>query len=645
MAISTLSPSHPKYRPDIDGLRAIAVMGVVVYHAFPAWMKGGFIGVDVFFVISGFLITSIITKSLQSDVFKFSDFYIRRIKRIFPALLVVMLFTYLFGWLSLLSDEFRQLGKHIFSGATFISNLVLWSESGYFDNAAETKPLLHLWSLAVEEQFYIFWPVIIWGTLKIKRKLIYLISFLILLSFLLNIVTTFKDSSSAFYLPHTRFWELLVGSLLSIWFINNGEKFKNNSIRASGFYNVTSILGLMLLCYGFIFIDKTNLFPGFWALVPVLGAALLIISGPNAIINKLVLSNKVLVFIGLISFPIYLWHWPLLSFARIIETDVPSRSIRISAVFLSILLAYLTFIFVENPVRHNVKIKRIPIILVSIMIIFGLTGYITYKNDGFDFRKNATLKGFEGDIGHLDFHKFIAENYYLCTPEKIAKEALDWDGFKRCMQSKSNDNIDMVLLGDSHAEHLFLGLANSLSEKNIVFYIKGSPPFISNEEFNNIYNKILGDKNIGTVIINMYWFLRNNQVPQGSSLETELLNSIDALLNSGKVVYLTDDIPNYPFSPESCKGKRWLSSKESTCTIDLEDWEIQKSKYINTLEKITLLRNSVKLIETGKYLCSANTCSMTLDQKLLYRDPNHLNINGSLYIGQKIVDENKSLFD
>jgi peptidoglycan/LPS O-acetylase OafA/YrhL len=168
--MSSLQPQllHPKYRPDIDGLRAIAVLSVIAFHAFPNWAVGGFTGVDIFFVISGYLISTIIFDNLDKGTFSFGDFYGRRIKRIFPALLTVLITCYLFGWLTLLADEFKQLGKHLVAGAGFVSNLVLWSEAGYFDNSAETKPLLHLWSLGIEEQFYLIWPILLW--LGYKRK-------------------------------------------------------------------------------------------------------------------------------------------------------------------------------------------------------------------------------------------------------------------------------------------------------------------------------------------------------------------------------------------------------------------------------------------------------------------------------------------
>jgi peptidoglycan/LPS O-acetylase OafA/YrhL len=215
MTAEKLHLSHPKYRPDIDGLRAIAVLSVVAFHAFPLRMKGGFIGVDVFFVISGFLISTIIFENLGKGTFSFTEFYARRVKRIFPALAVVLGACLIFGWLALLPDELNQLGKHIAAGAGFVSNLVLWGEAGYFDNAAETKPLLHLWSLGIEEQFYIVWPLLVWLAWKRKFNFLVLAAFLAFVSFALNIKGIKQDHIAAFYSPLTRFWELLCGALLA----------------------------------------------------------------------------------------------------------------------------------------------------------------------------------------------------------------------------------------------------------------------------------------------------------------------------------------------------------------------------------------------------------------------------------------------
>ena len=368
--------THPKYRLDIDGLRAIAVLSVVAFHAFPSLIRGGFIGVDIFFVISGYLISSIIFENLDRGTFSFTEFYVRRIKRIFPALLLVLVVCFTFGWFTLLADEYKQLGKHIAGGASFISNFILWNEAGYFDNSAETKPLLHLWSLGIEEQFYIVWPLFLWFAWKCKFNLLKITITVAIVSFILNINGINQDMVTTFYSPLTRFWELLSGSLLAWVTLYKKNAFVNVKYKLDNWLshivynekkedegkilsNVISFVGLLLLLYGFWRINKELSFPGKWALVPVLGAVFLITAGSKAWINRTILSNKVAVWFGLISFPLYLWHWPMLSFARIIEGELPSRSIRIAVVIFSIVLAWVTYILVERPLRFGKHSKII----------------------------------------------------------------------------------------------------------------------------------------------------------------------------------------------------------------------------------------------------------------------------------------------
>ena len=218
-----LELTHPKHRADIDGLRAIAVLSVIGYHASPRWVVGGFIGVDIFFVISGFLISTIIFENLQRDSFSFIEFYSRRIRRIFPAFIIVLATCFAVGWFLLFPDEYKQLGKHIAGGAGFISNFILWKESGYFDDAADTKPLLHLWSLGIEEQFYIVWPLLLWAAWKRNINWLTITVVIAVISFVLNIIIGKSDSVADFYAPQTRFWELSVGSLLAYLTLNESR--------------------------------------------------------------------------------------------------------------------------------------------------------------------------------------------------------------------------------------------------------------------------------------------------------------------------------------------------------------------------------------------------------------------------------------
>ncbi|MDW7648125.1 MAG: acyltransferase, partial [Nitrospiraceae bacterium] len=253
MSTKACELTHPPYRADIDGLRGIAVLGVVAFHAFPGSIKGGFIGVDVFFVISGFLISTIIFENLERNSFGFVEFYIRRIKRIFPSLLAVFVASFAFGWFALFPDESKHLSKHIVHGALFISNFTLWGESGYFDNSAETKPLLHLWSLGIEEQFYILWPLLLWCAWKKGFNLLFVTLVISVISFALNIWKAHSDVVAAFYSPQTRFWELLSGSCLAYLALFNERALQRLKIGSD---SLRSCCGAALLVAGVIFITK-----------------------------------------------------------------------------------------------------------------------------------------------------------------------------------------------------------------------------------------------------------------------------------------------------------------------------------------------------------------------------------------------------
>ena len=386
-----LAATPTKYRSDIDGLRAIAVLAVVIFHGFPNFIGSGFIGVDIFFVISGFLISNIVLESLQNGTFSFVEFYSRRIKRIFPSLALVLITCLVFGWFALLADELNQLGKHTAAGAGFISNLVLWSEAGYFDNSAETKPLLHLWSLGIEEQFYIAWPLLLWLTWRRKLNVIFIIVIGATISFVLSVKGVKVDPIASFYSPQTRFWELMVGSLLawlSAYSINLNFCNRKNLSSVSWLRivkkisNLSSILGLLLLIYGFWKIEKSFSFPGQWALIPVCGAALIILGGPSAWVNRTILSNKFLVWVGLVSFPLYLWHWPILSFGRILYNETPSLEFRLIAVFISFLLAWLTLKIVEKPFRFGAMRNRLKVSILCCCIFgIGIAGFIVSSSD------------------------------------------------------------------------------------------------------------------------------------------------------------------------------------------------------------------------------------------------------------------------
>src|SRR6202140_231157 len=305
-----LSSPTIRYRPDIDGLRAIAVMLVVNFHAFPEAMPCGFIGVDIFFVISGFLITGIIARELDQKPFSLLGFYNRRIRRIFPALIVVLCVTLVLGWLWVLPAAYAQLSSDVFASAAFFSNIALLLQSGYFDIESGKKPLLHLWSLGIEEQFYLFWPLLLMLAARLRLGILAVASVIALASFVLNVALIGSNPVATFYLPFTRAWELLAGAALAC-----GWNQINQTGTAS---NLRATIGLLLIATAAGVLDTKSAFPGWWAVLPVAGAALLL-SAPAAWFCRTLLASRPLVWIGLISYPLYLWHWPLLVFLGIIK--------------------------------------------------------------------------------------------------------------------------------------------------------------------------------------------------------------------------------------------------------------------------------------------------------------------------------------
>jgi peptidoglycan/LPS O-acetylase OafA/YrhL len=380
-----VSMSLHRYRPDIDGLRALAVISVVLFHAFPAWLPGGFVGVDVFFVISGYLITGIIATEMHAQRFSMAGFYARRVLRIFPALLLVLSFCLIVGWFVLLQGEYQELAKHTLAGIGFIQNLVLWSESGYFDAPAEAKVLLHLWSLGIEEQFYIVWPIALALLWCFKANLRAWVLTGAIASFAYNLYQAQVDPTADFYSPLTRFWELLVGA----WLALTAQSTKDGLI-VSRQTNLVSLFGLALIVGSLFYIDRHMNFPGGWALLPVAGAACLIASAVTSGLSRVVLSNKVMVWFGLISYPLYLWHWPLLTFAKMLNNGTPSRTTRLLLVGLAILLAWLTYRLIERPLRFNLRSKGIVVsALLSIAMVLAVFGYAIHQAEGLSFRRVA----------------------------------------------------------------------------------------------------------------------------------------------------------------------------------------------------------------------------------------------------------------
>ena len=653
---------HIKYRPDIDGLRAIAVLFVMGFHFFPGTIQGGFIGVDIFFVISGFLISGIIFRGLDNQSFSYVEFYKRRIKRIFPALIFILVACLFLGWLVLLAEEYKQLGKHVAAGAGFVSNLALWGESGYFDNAADTKPLLHLWSLGIEEQFYIFWPLLLGFVWKWKHNYLFITVFIAIASFTINIYTVNSDPVASFYSPFSRFWELMLGGLLAYISIHRPQYLTQKT-------NWQSAMGLLLIVLGMLVISIEKSFPGWRVLLPTVGTFLVISAGPVAWLNRKLLGNYLLVWIGLISYPLYLWHWTLLSFVHIFEEGQTSNEIRIIVILISFILAWLTYKIVEQPVRKSKHPGTLVGFLCGLMVVTGSAGYAAFHFDGFKFRSAVTA--FMHKAENLVYLNHWSE-WELCKNEGKSNY---------CRVLIPSEPIDIAVIGDSHAGHFASGLPVLFHEQNkniIVRLAAGCMPFYSTtingkavfECENNVINKALdqaiASTSIKTIILagfgNLVLHGRNYSVNQEyfktgytigfSGLDVEenikafrkaLHITLKKLTGSGKYIVFMVDVPELYFNPRECISLRRFTlpfhKLRQPCSIERRLFEERTSDYHQLIAEAENLFPTVKFIHTYEYLCDDISCEVLVDGHLLFSSRDHLSIDGSVYLVNKIKDQ------
>ena len=638
----------PKYRADIDGLRAIAVLSVVGFHAFG--ITGGFSGVDVFFVISGFLISTIIFENLEKGSFSLNEFYQRRIRRIFPSLLLVLIACLIFGWFVLFSDEYQQLGKHVAAGAGFISNFILWSESGYFDTAGELKPLLHLWSLGVEEQFYFVWPIFAWLLWKFRGYLVWVTLVIAAISFGANVWLVGTNSIAVFYSPLTRFWELLAGSCLAYAVLYD----KNNLSFIKKQSSTLSCIGFIFIVGGFVFLTKNFLFPGWWAIIPVLGTILLLATGPNTWVAKNILSNSILRWFGLISFPLYLWHWPLLTFVRILSGY--SRTMKICSIIASIFLAWISYQLPEKFFRNGKHPNIKSVALLAIMVLVGTCGFIVYSYNGFESRIDD---GHQGKMVSSYRAQLSWPEKYIHSDECLAK----YGPIHYCMIGDISKPPTVALIGDSHANHFFPGLNHyfqSNGENLILLGAGGCPPLFEMDRLNKpplpnfkcykqtsaAYKFILSDKNIKMVFLSFHHvylkmdsFVYKDNLQQIQFKNTYqatlegLTRTIQMLENTGKEVVLIYDLPDFSGNIVGCFVRRPFFEKNNN---ECNSSPIRMIKDFDTYDKLitSLKKNThVKIFDTRPYV--AGNFPIDADGNLNYRDYTHLSYQGSLYFSNK----------
>lgn len=638
--------AHPAkglgYRPDIDGLRAIAVGAVIGFHAFPHRISGGFVGVDIFFVISGFLISSIILKSAAAGNFSVIDFYSRRIKRIFPALIVMLASCLLVGWVLLFPDELKQLGKHAFSANFFVLNFVLWSEAGYFDNASELKPLLHLWSLSIEEQFYTLWPLVLVFFVKRGRPWIFILA-LTLLSFFLCVSGLFGKVAN-FYVPLTRAWELLCGGLLAS-IIQTGASwqqriFPDRPALQRTLAEMFSVSGMGLLGLGIFALDNKTPFPGWSSLLPVIGALILIASGPTTLVNRYILGNRLFVFIGLISYPLYLWHWPLLSFPKITDGLELSRNTRLVAVFLAVIFATLTYFLVEKPLRHKGNATSL-LLLIAALITAG--------------------------VGYLFFVGIVHPKQVDVLMQKIADAKHDDPFNSPAAKTRAVfiDNMEYRVVGQGQKTTLYIGDSNmdqhwqgvdaliSAGDGTRKAMLGGCrlpilhvhPPVRDDLDCHpivaHVFSMAANNPDIDTVVIGAQWRGAHSYIyeeggrdysmktPEGMrKAMDQLANTIKDLTSRGKTVYLLLNIPGgEEFEPHKLIKRSLLGFQTA---IHLEGGitlaeHRKRTQAISPLLRDVAQRSGAIVLDPADFLCANDWCSaVTPDGEVIYRDIDHL---------------------
>ena len=626
-----------KYRPEIDGLRALAVLPVMLFHAgFPGF-SGGFVGVDVFFVISGYLITTLIVTDLVKGTFSIAYFYERRARRILPALFFVICLP--FAWLWLLPHELRSFSQSLVAVSLFASNVLFWLSSGYFETAAELKPLLHTWSLAVEEQYYVFFPLFLMAVWRFGKRFV-LVALLAIFALSLALAEwgSVADPVATFFLLPTRGWELLIGVFIAIYFSSQKRLLIPRSLCELG-----ALVGLALLAYSVFSFDSRTPFPGLYALIPTTGTALVILLASRETFVGKALGSKVLVGVGLISYSAYLWHQPMLAFARHRLTEEMSPGLAMAIVLSALAMSYFSWRFVEVPFRNKKAFNRAQITKMGVAgtVFFIGVGTAGHFSGGFSGRFNF-VAAYEGDVGQREFFQLLADKYVDCTPEAIAQEAIRWEEFLRCKQSKSGVDVEAALIGDSHVEHLFLGLADQLPDKNIVYYQRGSYPLLSNPIFARIFSHVLRSDSIKTVFLTAHWEQRVTEIPADMTFEQELLETLDALVSAGKTVYLLSAVPEFPFPPERCKF-RAEGVGATTCDMPKSESVEQKQKYIDSLKSVSSQIPGVHFLDISDLLCGETTCGMVKNGVLMYRDFRHLNIPGSIYFGREIIRQRPEL--
>ncbi len=627
-----------EYRPDIDGLRAIAVLAVIIFHMNPEWLPGGFIGVDIFFVISGYLITTIIYREMKQGTFSFQNFYKRRIKRILPVFFVVIFSTLLISFIIMLPRDIYLLAHSAFNAFIFFSNIYFTKFGGYFDSP-ETFPLLHTWSLSVEEQYYLIWPVILLILLKMGFKyknFLKLIILLMLGSFIGAHLLSGSDeySTLSYYLLPTRGGELLIGSLLA--FIHSNKDKINHKFTA-----LSSVLGMALILASLVFINKSSVFPGINAFWPTLGAALIIYGSRDSFINKF-LSLKFLVYIGLISYSLYLWHWPILAFLRYLSPHV-DKSLSLSSIIIAGILTFvcsiLSYHFVEQPTRRlNFNFTQmvkyyliIPAIFLTLIcgVIHKTKGnFVAFNSKLVKYVSQGTCFNQSKKNCSIDSFKANKQASQLVLLQGDSHAAHFEHFFRKAFQANKNYNFHLIASGACNIERDLSTISNSPKEKKLC------------KANNDIYSQVLN--NYSTVIFAGRWddslfANKNNKGILTKNYTKKLNNLFEKLDNKRKKVVILGQVPKYDIDIN--KNELVLKKFGLNTKYKIDDNYIKAN---NKLKNIANQFKNVYFLDFDEFFHNNGSYS-PYDENgiILYKDYHHLNLHGAEFLAKKFLNSSK----
>jgi peptidoglycan/LPS O-acetylase OafA/YrhL len=646
----------PKYRPDIDGLRALAVLSVLFFHAGFAGFSGGYVGVDIFFVISGFLITTIISREIGENTFSLTTFYERRFRRILPAAFTMVAASLLIARFILNPEDYDDLARSAIASNLFVSNIFFYLQTGYFDGPASLKPLLHTWTLSVEEQYYILFPLLLLGIAKFGyRKYLHFLIPVFVLSFGASVLCMDIDRSAVFYMLPTRAWELLTGSLLAIAALPR--------IRNTVVLNAVAGLGLLLMLYSIFSFTGETPFPGGYALIPAAGAALVIYTGNSGptLVNQL-LSIRPLVFVGLISYSLYLWHWPLIVYARILKVVDFTTTEQYQLLVVTFILAVLSWRYIETPFRNRRFLQHKGSVFAGSLaasVVVVLSGLMVIHNNGFPGRYSFTQSA-DLQAGDPEWNYWMTCRYRESYP--AAHDGL-------CRIGKEGGKASFIIWGDSHARAL-ASAVNASAIRNastgLLASLSACPPLQEIErpgrhacyDYNqSILNYVLRHPEIDTVILAARWAIStqgsrykheagdpvelvdvsSREQHSGSNPElfaAGLRRTIRTLQEAGKEVVLVRPVPEVGYDVPAANYIARITGRDVNRMIAPGvDEYVTRNKQVLAIFSRLQKDLSVATVDPAALLCDDKYCRVALqDGTALYRDDDHLSTYGSRYV-------------